>query len=99
MVVMTWKGTCRRFNSASCSSRIRRPCHLTKAQSRSTRSAVSSSARSSAPRLGSCDELVSRAAAASGDSGRWNGAVDGSSSARTSVSVARFPSTRGADCR
>src|SRR3954447_5781227 len=56
---------------------MRRPDHLTNAQSRSTRSALANSAASSWARFGSSRALVSSAASDSDVSGRWGDAASG----------------------
>ena len=64
------QGTFRSRARSSSGSSSRSPYHFTNAQSRSTSSALSISARSSAPRLGSSLELVRSAASDSGVRGR-----------------------------
>ena len=70
VVVMTRSGTPRSRARSSSGSSSRSPYHFTNAQRRSTSSAVSISARSSAPRLGSSLELVRSAASDNGVRGR-----------------------------
>ena len=67
---MTRRGTPRSLRSARAPSRTRTPAQRMNAQSRSTRSALDISARSSAPRLGSPCELVRSAAFDNGVTGR-----------------------------